>query len=113
MRPLHLREWPLFHTLRKLGSGTASDVLRALAKEQPADLHSVRAGLRELEDEGYACSEPSHFQDEDGKRVEVVTFFPVVDVETALRTAWLQLRKMMLDDDRYLELFRGIVASEE
>jgi hypothetical protein len=116
MRPLHLREWPIFHTLWKLGSGTTLQVLRALAEEHVADRHSVRAVLERFLADGYARSEthhePHNERGEQGERIEIVTYFPVVSPEDALRTAWPQLRELMLDHDRYLEFFRGLVGGE-
>jgi len=110
MRPLHLREWPLFHALWELGHGTPSDLLEALAEERAADLHTVRAMLESFVTEGYARSERSHGVGEAGDRLEIVTFIPVATPEDALRTAWPQLRELMLDDGRYLDLFRQIVG---
>lgn len=121
MRPLHLREWPIFHTLWKLTSdpdrssdgATALQVLRALTEEQVADRHSVRAVLERFVADGYARSETHHERGEQGERIEIVTYFPVVGPKDALRTAWPQLRELMLDHDRYLEFFRELVGGKE
>jgi hypothetical protein len=126
MRPLHLREWPIFHALWKLSSdperssegATTLQVLRALAEEQVADRHSVRAVLEGFVADGYARSETHHERqpheepDQQSARIEIVTYYPLVSPEDALRTAWPQLRELMLDHGRYLELFRGLVGGE-
>jgi len=112
MRPLHLREWPILHTLWKLGHGTADDVLDALMTEHVADRHSVRATLQDLTTEGYVEAETTSGRDREGERVEITTYSPIVGPEDALRTAWPELRERMLDRDRYLEFFRELVANE-
>ncbi len=112
MRPLHLREWPIFHALWKAGQGTAPEILHALAEETTADRHSVRATLDDFVADGYARAEGRKVPDGEGREVEVVVYSPVVPVEDALRILWPQIREMILDRDRYLELFQRIVADE-
>lgn len=113
MRPLHLREWPIFHTLLRLGQGTAADVLQALSREQVADRHSVRATLQTLAAEGYLHAERTTETDGDGQRLERVTYTPAVTPEEALRTAWPELREVVLDGGRYLPFFRELVERED
>lgn len=110
MRPLHLREWPVFHTLWKLGRGTPSDVLEPLVEERVADLHCVQAVLEDFVAEGYARVERSEEVGRDDEFVEVATYIPVVTPEEALRIAWPELRELMLDGGRYLEVFRQMVG---
>lgn len=99
----------MFHALWKLGHGTPSDLLEALSEERVADLHTVRATLEDLVTEGYARSDRSQGIGEGGERTEIVTYFPIATPEEALRSAWPQLRELMLDGGRYLELFRQLV----
>ena len=112
MRPLHLREWPVFHALWKVGQGTAPEILRTLAEEIPADRHSVRATLDDFVAAGYARAESRKVTDDEGRRAEVVVYAPVVDVEEALRILWPQLREVVLDRDRFLDSFRRLVAEK-
>ena len=51
--------------------------------------------------------------DEDGNRTETVVYHPRVEPEAAIRAAWPPIRELMLDDGRYLDLFRSVVGGED